>query len=66
MPMASSQLRVALALCLGLAVVFAGAAARAEEGVSDHKIVFGQVAALSGPAQDLGEGVRLGILTAFG
>jgi ABC-type branched-subunit amino acid transport system substrate-binding protein len=39
--------------------------AHAEDGVSDHKIVFGQVAALSGPARDLGEGMRQGILAAF-
>jgi branched-chain amino acid transport system substrate-binding protein len=64
--MASSQIRVALALFLGLSGIFAGGVARAEDGVSDHKILFGQVAALSGPAKDLGEGVRLGILTAFG
>ncbi len=64
--MASGQLRIALALSLGLSVSFAGSAAWGEDGISDHKILFGQVAALSGPAQDLGEGVRLGILTAFG
>jgi ABC-type branched-subunit amino acid transport system substrate-binding protein len=65
-PMASSHLRVAFALSLGLAAALAGSAACAEDGVSDHKILFGQVAALSGPAKDLGEGVRLGILAAFG
>jgi branched-chain amino acid transport system substrate-binding protein len=64
--MASSQIRIALALSLGLSVIVAGGTLRAEDGVSDHKILFGQVAALSGPAKDLGEGVRLGILTAFG
>ena len=37
----------------------------AEDGVSDSKIVFGQVAALTGPAQDLGQGMRQGILAAF-
>ncbi len=42
-----------------------GSAARAEDGVSDGKIMFGQVAALSGPAQDLGQGMRQGILAAF-
>ncbi len=36
-----------------------------EDGVSDGKIVFGQVAALSGPAQALGQGMRQGILAAF-
>ncbi len=64
--MASGQLRIALALLLGLSGCLAGNAARGEDGVFDHRILFGQVAALSGPAQDLGDGVRLGILTAFG
>jgi len=63
-PVAGNQLRIALALSLGLFLVFAGAA-RAEDGVSDQKILFGQVAALSGPAKDLGEGMRRGILAAF-
>jgi ABC-type branched-subunit amino acid transport system substrate-binding protein len=40
--------------------------ARAEDGVSSNKILFGQVAALSGPAQALGQGMREGILAAFG
>ena len=40
-------------------------AAFAEDGVTDSKIVFGQVAALTGPAQDLGQGMRQGILAAF-
>jgi len=63
--MASSQLRIALALFAGLSFVLLGKAVRAEDGVSDHKILFGQVAALSGPAKDLGEGMRQGILAAF-
>ena len=37
----------------------------AEEGVSDDRILFGQSAALTGPAADLGTGVRLGIQAAF-
>jgi ABC-type branched-subunit amino acid transport system substrate-binding protein len=40
--------------------------ARAEDGVSSNNILFGQVAALSGPAQALGQGMREGILAAFG
>ncbi len=32
---------------------------------SDSQIVFGQSAALSGPASELGQGMRLGLLTAF-
>ena len=38
---------------------------RAEDGVSKDKILFGQVAALNGPAQALGQGMREGILAAF-
>ena len=34
-------------------------------GVSDRRILFGQSAAFSGPAQDLGVNMKLGILTAF-
>lgn len=39
--------------------------ALAENGVFPNKIVFGQVAALEGPAQALGQGMREGILAAF-
>ena len=59
--MHSNQLGIALALVVGLL----GTAALAEDGVSGNKIVFGQVAALTGPAQDLGQGMRQGILAAF-
>jgi branched-chain amino acid transport system substrate-binding protein len=38
---------------------------RAGDGVSKDKILFGQVAALKGPAQALGQGMREGILAAF-
>jgi branched-chain amino acid transport system substrate-binding protein len=37
----------------------------AEDGVSKDKILFGQVAALKGPAQALGQGMSEGILAAF-
>jgi branched-chain amino acid transport system substrate-binding protein len=60
--MNSMQVRIALVLVAGLA----GSAAFAEDGVTDGKIIFGQVAALTGPAQDLGQGMRQGILAAFG
>jgi branched-chain amino acid transport system substrate-binding protein len=59
--MTINQLRIALALVFSLA----GSGAFAEDGVSDNKILFGQVAALTGPAQDLGQGMRQGILAAF-
>ncbi len=35
------------------------------EGVSDERILFGQSAAFSGPAQELGRNMRLGIEAAF-
>ena len=41
------------------------AGASAEDGVFKDRIVFGQVAALDGPAQALGKGMREGILAAF-
>ena len=60
--MNSMRVRIALVLVAGLA----GSAAFAEDGVTDGKIIFGQVAALTGPAQDLGQGMRQGIVAAFG
>src|SRR6478672_10551992 len=38
---------------------------RAEDGVFKDKILFGQVAALNGPAQALGQGMHEGLLAAF-
>jgi ABC-type branched-subunit amino acid transport system substrate-binding protein len=54
-------------LCfLGAAFVSSfSAVGHAEDGVSKDSIVFGQVAALNGPAQALGQGMREGILAAF-
>ncbi len=53
----------------GIAVVLftslAAGAVLAENGVADSKIIFGQVAALTGPAGDLGQGMRQGLLAAF-
>ena len=53
----------------GIAVVLftslAAGTVLAENGVADSKIIFGQVAALTGPAGDLGQGMRQGILAAF-
>lgn len=42
-----------------------GASALADDGVYKDKIVFGQIAALDGPAEGLGQGMREGILAAF-
>jgi len=46
-------------------LVFCITPLRAEDGVFKERIVFGQVAALNGPAQALGQGMREGILAAF-
>jgi branched-chain amino acid transport system substrate-binding protein len=60
---------VASRLCLLLPVMAAAAlavgTAWAEDGVTKDKIVFGQVAALEGPARELGLGMRQGLLAAF-
>src|SRR6476646_7667484 len=54
-------------LCiLGAAFVgFSIAPLFAEDGVFKDRIIFGQVAALNGPAHALGQGMREGILAAF-
>ena len=54
-----------IVFALALGAVLASVNASAEDGVTDSKIVFGQVAALEGPAQALGQGMRQGILAAF-
>jgi ABC-type branched-subunit amino acid transport system substrate-binding protein len=59
--MTSNQLRIAVTVFVSIAAT----GAFAEDGVSSDKIIFGQVAALTGPAQDLGQGMRQGILAAF-
>jgi ABC-type branched-subunit amino acid transport system substrate-binding protein len=61
-PMNSNQ------LCIAMVVLLTGVidgVAIAEDGVDSGKILFGQVAALTGPAQDLGQGMRQGIQAAF-
>lgn len=52
-------------LAITLAASLAASAAVAEDGVTEKSVVSGQVAALQGPAQDLGLGMRQGILAAF-
>ena len=54
----------ALLIASALAIALAGGA-QAEPGVSADKILFGQSAALDGPAAALGTGMREGILAAF-
>ena len=51
------------AACLMLLAAVPPAAA--EDGVSADKIVFGQAAALGGPAGALGQGMKIGIEAAF-
>src|SRR5665811_298296 len=54
------------ALPVALAVLLAtGISVFAEDGVSADKIVFGQVAALEGPASALGQGMKMGLEAAF-
>jgi len=48
-----------------MAALVASLPAAAEDGVSSDKIVFGQAAALDGPAAALGQGMRTGLLAAF-
>ena len=48
-----------------LAACLLAAPARAEDGVSQNRILFGQSAALSGPAAALGLGMRRGLRAAF-
>ena len=45
--------------------LFAAVSAGANAGISDAAILFGQSAAFSGPAEDLGQNMRLGIQAAF-
>jgi len=54
---------VLLAACVALAA--AGPALAEEPGVTEQQILFGQSAAFSGPAQDLGRNLRIGIEAAF-
>jgi branched-chain amino acid transport system substrate-binding protein len=57
---------IALASILGLgAALLMNVAARADPGVFDDRIVFGQSAVFAGPAAALGLGMRAGILAAF-
>ena len=56
-------MRAVVALLAGLGA-FAGVGLKATE-LSDDRILFGQSAAFSGPAQELGKNMRLGIQAAF-
>jgi len=47
------------------ALMAAAPSASAEDGVSADKVVFGQAAALDGPASALGQGMKIGLEAAF-
>src|SRR6202048_665919 len=47
------------------ALVATSSSASAEDGVSPDRIVFGQAAALEGPASALGQGMKMGLEAAF-
>jgi branched-chain amino acid transport system substrate-binding protein len=57
--------RLCVAGGVGLSLITLPMVASAGPGVTDDEIVFGQVAALTGPAGALGRDVRTGILAAF-
>lgn len=57
--------RHAIEICAALLFGIPSVAAQADDGVSKDRILFGQVAALNGPAAALGQGMREGILAAF-
>jgi branched-chain amino acid transport system substrate-binding protein len=58
--------RVSLLSLFALAVFSSVALVQAAPGVSNTHIVFGQSCVLDGPAKALGQGMRAGILAAFG
>jgi branched-chain amino acid transport system substrate-binding protein len=63
--MATMNNQYLILLASVLAFDLAGAPALSEDGVTKDTIVFGQIAALEGPAQALGQGMRQGLLAAF-
>ena len=54
-----------LARCAAALLVAGAAFGEEQPGVSDRSILFGQSAAFSGPAQELGRNMRLGMQAAF-
>lgn len=57
--------RKSVAAAMAATAMVLVAPAMAEDGVSDDKILFGQAAALEGPAAALGTGMKLGLEAAF-
>ena len=54
-----------LAQCVAALLVAGAALGEEQPGVSDRSILFGQSAAFSGPVQELGRNMRLGMQAAF-
>ena len=61
----AGRFRSAVLMAAWAALAGAAGVQAEERGVFDHQILFGQSAAFSGPAQDLGKNLRLGIEAAF-
>ena len=61
----AGRFRSAVPMAAWAALAGAAAVQAEERGVFDHQVLFGQSAAFSGPAQDLGRNLRLGIEAAF-
>src|SRR5580700_607977 len=57
---------ISIAGCLAAGLLSLAPTALAEPGVGPDAILFGQAAALDGPAGALGQDLRTGILAAFG
>ena len=62
----STKHLIGVAFGLTIATLALVRPAEAENGVTSDKIVFGQTAALDGPTAALGQGMRDGLLAAFG
>ncbi|MGB0720622.1 MAG: ABC transporter substrate-binding protein, partial [Bdellovibrionales bacterium] len=58
-------MRQLIVLCVLFCSLFAAQTAKAEVGVTGNRIIFGQTAALDGPAAALGTGMNAGINAAF-
>ena len=63
--MPKSSLHLIAVMASTLIILHLAASARAEPGVFEDSVVFGQSAAFKGPAAALGLGMRQGILAAF-
>ncbi len=57
--------KTSLTLAFAASLMLSVSPALAEDGVTDSSILFGQAAALEGPAAALGTGMKLGLESAF-